>query len=317
MSIFRTRAALVIACCLMAACSGPESVTPADEDALLVEKDVVYAQGLTARGSIPLHMDLYRVGETCETPKPRVLNIHGGAFVRGSKESNGWNARAEDAARRGYVAAAIDYRLIPDSPVIADEFEPVWRHLYEAKADLPSNTRPLDVYARGVTAAIEDTVAALLFLEADSPEHRCIDMSRIGIWGGSAGAIAAVHVAYGLDAYRISYPMPDLVISYWGRSFLDGQIQSGDAPIFLLHGRADDRVSVEGSLNLKAEADAAGVGASLYVVEAAAHGYSGISIQGDAQSVRGRSLLELTLDFLDAHLKPDAATPVYETVSIQ
>ncbi len=317
MSIYRTRAALVLACSLIVACSGSKSVTPADEDALLVEKDVVYAQGMTERGSIPLHMDLYRTGDTCEALKPLVLIIHGGAFVRGSKQSNGWNARAEDAARRGYIAAAINYRLIPDEPVISEEFESVWADLYEAKADLPSNTRPLDVYARGVTAAIEDTVAALRFLQADSPEHRCIDMSRIGIWGGSAGAIIAAHVAYGLDPYEISYPDVDVVISYWGMSFIRGQIQSEDAPIFLLHGRADDRVSVQGGLDLKAEADAVGVGAALYIVERARHGYSGIALQSQDQSVRGQTLLDLTLNFLDGHLKTQAPAPVYEAVSIE
>lgn len=317
MTMFRTFAVPVLSGGLLLSCSGAGPVSPSDERALLAETDVVYAQGLTERGSIPLRMDIYRTDDACKTLKPLVLVIHGGAFVRGSKGSNGWDERARDAARRGYVAAAIDYRLIPDGPVIAEEFEPVWADLFEANADLPSNTHPLETYARGVTAAIEDTVSALRYLESDSPHDRCIDVSRIGVWGGSAGAIAAVHVAYGLEPYAISFPEPDVVIGYWGMAFIDDLIRPGDAPIFMLHGRADDRVAVQGSLDLKAEADAARVGAALYLVEGAKHGYSGISIQSDAQSVRGQTLLDLTLEFLDAHLKDEAPPPVYETVSIK
>lgn len=313
----RACSAAILACGVSVACSQSAPDTTARDASLLVEADLIYAQGLTETGSKPLAMDIYRSDESCDALKPLVLILHGGAFVRGSKRSNGWNMRAEDAARRGYVAAVINYRLIPDDPVIAEEFEPVWQDLVKAKADLPSNTRPLDVYARGVTAAIEDTVTALRFLYADAPHTRCMDMSRIAIWGGSAGAIAAVHVAYGLDPYNISYPAPDVVVSYWGMSFLDDQIQSGDAPVFLLHGRVDERVAVQGSLDLQSEATVAGVGAALYIVETAAHGYSGIDIQSAEQAVRGHTLLDLTLDFLDAHLKPDAPAPVYETVSIE
>lgn len=317
MNMVRTIAALVLSCSVLLSCSGAGPDSTSDERALLTETNLVYAQGLTERGSIPLRMDIYRSDEACETLKPLVLIIHGGAFVRGSKESNGWDQRARDAARRGYVAAAIDYRLIPDAPVIAEEFEPVWADLFEAKADLPSNTHSLETYARGVTAAIEDTVSALRFLQSDAPQDRCIDVSRIGVWGGSAGAIAAVHVAYGLEPYAISFPEPDVVIGYWGMAFIDDLIRPGDAPIFMLHGRADDRVAVQGSLDLKAEADSAGVGAALYIVEGAKHGYSGISIQSETQSVRGQTLLDLTLEFLDAHLKEDAPPPVYETVLIE
>lgn len=317
MKTLRFHAAAILFASLLFACSDIGNPSPMEQNSLLVETDVIYAQGLTEYGTKPLRMDIYQAEEACVTLKPLVLIIHGGAFVRGSKARNGWDARARDAARRGYVAAAVDYRLIPDEPVISDEFAPVWADLVAARADLPSNTHAQEVYARGVTAAIEDTVSALRFLAHDSPSERCIDMSRIGIWGGSAGAIAAVHVAFGLDTYGVRFPEPDAVISYWGMAFVARMIEAGDAPILMLHGRDDDRVAVQGSLNLKAEADAASVGAALYIVEGAGHGYSGISLESDAQAVRGDTLLELTLDFLDAHLKRDAPAPIYETVSIQ
>jgi len=307
---------LLLALGVTVTCAGCGAQSVRADVVLKIEPDVIYDSGLTQRGSKPLLMDIYQRDEPCDALKPLVLIIHGGAFRRGSKTRNGWDHRARDAARRGYVASSIDYRLISDAPVISDEFEPVLSDLIAAKADLRSNTDPLEVYASAVTAAIEDTVAALRFLESNSPEDRCIDMSRIGLWGGSAGAIVALHVAYGLDEHDISIPRPDVVIDYWGMMYRDDMMAEADAPLFILHGSEDDRVNAQNALDLKAEADAVGVGAALYLVVGAGHGYSGIAVHSDDQTVNGSTLLEMTLNFLDAHLKDDAPRPVYERVSI-
>jgi acetyl esterase/lipase len=298
-----------------ATCSAAQSVD--SDESIWLESNLVYAEGKIRRGSKSLLMDIYQLHEPCETLKPLVLIIHGGAFVRGSKTESQWDERARDAARRGYVAAAINYRLIPDRPVISEEFKQVRAGLIEAKADLPSNTRSLKTYANGITASIEDTVTALRFLASNAPQDRCIDMTRIGLWGGSAGAIATMHVAYGLDDYGITFPQPDVVIDYWGMMFQDGMMRDQDPPLFILHGGQDERVATQGALDLKDQADAVGVNAALYVVVGAGHGYSGIRLRSRHQSVNGVPLLALTMNFLDAHLKDDAPAPVYETVLIE
>ena len=301
---------LAISSCGAIQLSGPDA-------AISIEQDLVYSAGETRNGPKPLLMDVYQSSAPCETLKPLVVIIHGGAFVRGSKTQSGWDERARDAARRGYVAAAINYRLIPDLPVISDEFQPVLSDLIDAKADLPSNVHPLDEYAGGVAAAIEDTVAALRFLVEDAPAERCIDTTKIGLWGGSAGAIAALHVAYGLEGHDIAFPQPDVVVDYWGLMFQDGMLRANDPPLFILHGGRDDRVTPEGAYDLKAQADAMGVDTAFYMVANAGHGYSGIRLHDPEQSVNGVTLLTLTLDFLDAHLQPDAPPPVYEAVTIE
>jgi acetyl esterase/lipase len=244
------------------------------------------------------------------------LLIHGGGFRQGSKTSAGWDDRARDAVSRGYVAAAINYRLIPDDPVISGEFTPVLNELIAANVNQAWDNNTVEVFAGGITAAIEDTVTALRYLESSSPQDRCIDMSRIGIWGGSAGAITAMHVAYGMDTHSITFPKPDVVIDYWGMTFLDGIIGPTEAPLFILHGGADNLIDPQEARDLKAEADAIGLGASLYMVAGAGHGYSGISIESQSQAVNGVTLLELTLNFLDAHLISGAAAPVYEEVTV-
>ena len=280
------------------------------------ESNVTYGTGLTNGGSKTLLMDIYQTGDLCTELRPLVLLVHGGGFRRGSKTSSGWDDRARDAVSRGYVAAAINYRLIPDQPVISAEFTPVLNELIAANVDQDWDNNSVAVFAGGITAAIEDTVTALRYLESNSPQDRCIDMSRIGIWGGSAGAITAMHVAYGMDTHSINFPKPDVVIDYWGMAFLDGIIGASEAPLFILHGGADGLIDPQEARDLKAEADAIGVGASLYMVAGAGHGYSGISITSQSQAVNGVTLLELTLNFLDAHLKSGAPAPVYEEVTI-
>ena len=261
-------------------------------------------------------MDVYQSGDACTELRPLVVLIHGGGFRQGSKNSTGWDQRGRDAAARGYVSAVINYRLIPDDPVISAEFNPVLSELVAANVDQDWDNNSVEVFAGGITAAIEDTVTALRYLESNSPENRCIDMSRIGIWGGSAGAITAMHVAYGLDSHSISFPTPDVVIDYWGMVFIDGMIGASEAPLFLLHGGADNLIDPQEARDLKDEADAISVGAALYMVAGAGHGYSGISIESASQAVNGVTLLDLTLNFLDSHLKTGAPAPVYEDVTI-
>lgn len=280
------------------------------------ETNVVYGTGLTNGGSESLQMDIYQSGDLCTELRPLVMVIHGGGFRQGSKTSTGWDDRARDAVSRGYVGVSINYRLIPDDPVISAEFTPVLTDLIAANVDQDWDNNTVEVFAGGITAAIEDTVTALRYLESNSPENRCIDMSRIGIWGGSAGAITAMHVAYSLDAYSITYPKPDVVIDYWGMTFLDGIIGSTEAPLFILHGGADTLIVAQEARDLKTEADAIGVGAALYMINGAGHGYSGISIESQSQAVNGVTLLDLTLNFLDAHLKDGAPAPVYEDVTV-
>ena len=98
-------------------------------------------------------------------PLPAVVIVHGGGWLNGDKTK--FRSLALDLAARGYVTAAIEYRLGGD-------------------AKYP--------------AAIHDCNAATRFLRANAPKYK-IDCNRIGAIGGSAGAhlvglmAAAPHVS--------------------------------------------------------------------------------------------------------------------------
>jgi len=80
------------------------------------ETNVVFAAGVEGdNGFVDLAMDIYTPAGDTATDRPVMLVAHGGGFVAGSRAEVADIARS--FARRGYVAAAIDYRLIGTTPV--------------------------------------------------------------------------------------------------------------------------------------------------------------------------------------------------------
>ena len=66
--------------------------------------DLVYAE----RGERKMHLDLFvPVGKA--EPRPAILVVHGGGWLKGDKEK--FRPLAQALAQRGYVTAAVEYRL--------------------------------------------------------------------------------------------------------------------------------------------------------------------------------------------------------------
>ncbi|MFN8220346.1 MAG: alpha/beta hydrolase [Fimbriimonadales bacterium] len=90
-----------------------------------VEADVVYAR---PEGT-EVKMDLYIPEKAVRTPVPVVLVIHGGAWISGSKADV--KAVGMELANRGYLAAAVQYRLAPKYkwPAMEDDVQTAVRYL--------------------------------------------------------------------------------------------------------------------------------------------------------------------------------------------
>ena len=87
--------------------------------------------------------------------RPAVVSIHGGSWARGDKANADWRNVCMWLASEGFVAASVNYRLVPD-------------------ARFP--------------AAIDDVALAVEWLRAPEQVERFgIDPTRIGAFGGSAG----------------------------------------------------------------------------------------------------------------------------------
>ncbi len=129
-----------------ASSAGPQ-LDPGIPAGITAHLDVPYA----SYGPRKVLMDVFHPTACDRGPRPAVVVVHGGGWCKGDKTK--FRALAVDLARRGYVAAAIEYRLA-------------------AEAAFP--------------AAIHDCLAAVRFLRLQASVYS-IDPDRIAAVGGSAG----------------------------------------------------------------------------------------------------------------------------------
>lgn len=90
-------------------------------------------QGITycTAGGVPLKMDLY-LPAGLAAPAPVLIYIHGGGWSRGDK-SSGAEQEVPEMVARGYVVAAVNYRLAPQYlfPAQIEDVKCAVRHLRE------------------------------------------------------------------------------------------------------------------------------------------------------------------------------------------
>ena len=253
------------------------AVAPAAAGAqpVTVKRAIVYGEGQVrapSPGGFDLLMDLYRPASSGAARRPKRLRpamvlIHGGGFSGGTRGQPDFDVLARRLARNGVVVANIDYRLISQDAVPSRRV----RELSRAVPDVP--------VFNAMVAAVDDTLTAFDWLRERAGKLR-IDMRHLGIAGGSAGAITAVHVAYALDEFGIEAPRLSVVGDLWGGIFFDvgsngRQLEKGDAPLFAVHGDADPTVPVALDDRLVARARRVGVPVEYHRVPDAGHGFGG------------------------------------------
>ncbi len=143
-----------------------------------------------------LKMDIYEPkGDEAEM-RPTIILAFGGSFVAGQRENMAFLCEA--FAKKGFVAATIDYRLLDgfafDSSIVYD----------------------------AVLRAVGDMAASVRYLREDAATANQfrIDPNYIFAGGISAGAITATHLAY-LDEEDNKNPLLDALINR------DGGFQNG------------------------------------------------------------------------------------------
>ena len=241
----------------------------------------------------PLFADVFRPCVGNEAPRPLVIFIHGGAFAAGNK-SDFW-AQCDEFARRGYVAATIQYRLSVNL--------------------LTMNRHAL---IRAGYRAQQDAKAAIRFFKANAAEFN-VDTSNVYLLGYSAGAVTALNVVYtryederpaeanfdGSCGYWFGCPFcPDLgslegeggnpefsskvngIYSMAGAVMdLDVIDETDDTPVAMIHGTADETVDYDsacflnlspcpklyGSHSIQQRAEALGLCTQLHTVPGAGH----------------------------------------------
>ena len=239
------------------------SVTYPDD--YTADVDVVYTQVNDWVGK----MDLY-TNPNAEIPTPIVINIHGGGWKSGNKESQ---TGLETFFSNGYAVANVGYRLVDIAPA---------------------------------PAAIEDVRCALLYIYRNAKALN-IDTSKIVIMGGSAGGHLAlmagllgnnksfdtncensetIKVAAIIDKYGVTDLTP-LAYSNSPRNWLGlnnidvyfvksvspiNYISRYSPPIFIAHGDADPVVPYKQSIVLYKKLKAFKVKTRLLTIKKGRHG---------------------------------------------
>lgn len=262
------RAALLVTA--LALCSGaPGTALAQGTGGVRVRENVVYGTGRVAAPAprdVSLLLDLYEPARRAGR-RPVVVLVHGGGFRMGTRKQPDLVRIAEGLVGRGFVVASIDYRLSSRSPVPSAR---VRRLLAKAPA--------VPVY-RAMVAAVDDTLTAVSWLRRNATRLR-LDLGRLGLIGGSAGAITADHVAYALDDVGVRGPRVRFVGSLWGGIFLPpdqtaaaAQLERGEAQLFAVHGDADTTVPVTFDDALVARARAVGVRTEYHRIPGGRHGF--------------------------------------------
>lgn len=267
---------IILLCILFVTCH-----TAMAQDSVTVKK-VNYPAGFTEQLNVVYtkvndwegKMDIY-LPPVKNTPTPVIINIHGGGWNKGNKESQ---SGFSGFFKRGYAVANIGYRLTGVA------------------------TAP---------AAVEDTRCALIYLISNAKKLN-IDVNKIVIMGGSAGGhlalmggllennpifdtnckgtenvkVAAIIDKYGItDVWDWGYGKDKTsksATSWLGSKAQDKdfamsvsplyQVKKTSPPVFIVHGDADPIVPYQQSVALKAKLDEAGVKNEFITVKGGLHG---------------------------------------------
>jgi acetyl esterase/lipase len=265
-----------------------------------VARDVTYG---TADG-VALKMDIY-YPKMSDGAVPAVLYVHGGGWTKGDKRAGAGSTEIPELVSRGYLVAAINYRLAPQ---------------YKFPAQ------------------IEDVKCAVRFLRANAATYG-IDPYHIGAWGGSAGGhlvalLGVTDVNAGFECtggYANQSSRVQAVVDMFGPTDLTAIFQgagtqlmkevfgtadkssdivkraspvtwvsSDDPPFLILHGEEDILVPPSQSKILYERLIAAGVPATLVIVKNAGHGFAPA---GGTIDPSRTEITVLVADFFDQYLK--------------
>ena len=272
-------------------------------------KDLMFSGYTVEKGlsySEHRRFDVYQPKGDSNTHRPLMIWMHGGGFKFGSRHAAGIRLWCKTFAERGYVCAAIDYRL--------------------GKKNLSFTFTDLTGNCLAASRNVRDAVA---YFKAGAARWN-IDTTRIILAGNSAGGILALQAVYSNDAELEKLPPTReaatpgwdkralsgevntmgiaAIVNYWGGIFDTLWLRQARVPIVSVHGDRDKIVPYDhkdyplfGSLPIHRVADALGIPNALrtfngYSHELQKHFFPFIA--GGGTKNRWREAGQFTADFL-------------------
>jgi len=217
---------------------------------LNIVKRVPYSEATKIGRKKPstLYFDFYKPKTDTAQLRPLVITLFGGGFVAGSRHYADMRAFCKSLARKGFVAASIDYRCMK---------------LYRLSSK--------NLIRCGYMAS-QDLSAAIRYFKAHSEEYG-IDTTAIFLLGNSAGSVAALHEIFMDEDERPAetFEKPELgtlhsenamygshttdvagAIMQWGCIFDPEMIDADElTPICLIHGTRDSILPCDSGYSFK------------------------------------------------------------------
>jgi acetyl esterase/lipase len=203
-------------------CDAPRWCQPQPQRAVTVRRDMQYDT------TNDLRLDIYTAAgggwDGSLTRRPAIVVVHGGGFHDGGKNESNIVKMSTQLAQHGFVAAAINYRLL---------------------------LKTEGVSGKALLAAAEDTRTAVRWLVGQA-EVLHIDTGRIAAFGESAGAITSTILPY----LRLPAPGPQprgnisCAVSLSGMLYTTGlgsgmvEFNSSSPALLELHGSADPSIPI-------------------------------------------------------------------------
>lgn len=253
-------------------------------------------------GDVQLYADLaYPEGkaENEAAPRPALIFIHGGGWTQGSRKD--MREFVNEAARRGYVAASVQYRLT--EPVFPAEIHDVKCAVRWMRAEAGKfGADPASIAVFGASAGAH--LALMLGSTAGDPSFE-----GEGGYPGVSSAVKAVVNWFGptdLAALYVTLDQegkagfdknlggpPDAAPEVYARYSPLTWLNAASAPTFTVHGDADGLVPYEQALALQAGFAAVEAPHALYTVLGGGHGF---------RSDETLTALQKSFEFLDQQL---------------
>lgn len=214
-------------------------------------------------------LDLYTPTQDTAVKRPLIIWLHGGGFKYGTKNAKGIEIWGSTLAQKGFVMAAMNYRLSKKHPL--RNFKDLAFACYEA---------------------IDDIRTAIRFFKTHASEFG-IDTHKIILGGNSAGGMAALQAVYSnrsdlpnvIDSNKVAAQTgnynPDSIagiINFWGALFNDEWLSRTNVPIVSVCGSKDRIVPpgtegkfLFGSVAIHKKADTLHISNALKVYEGYGH----------------------------------------------
>lgn len=275
---------------------------------LVVDEDLAY--GVREDGTL-LTLDVCRpadaVGSTSSTEGtdaatgalPAVVSIHGGSWARGDKANADWRNVCLWLASEGFVAASVNYRLVPDAvfPAQLDDVALAVEWLREPEQLAEFGIDPGRIGAFGGSAG--GSLAALLGARGDGPLDTGSRVAAVAELSGPVGLTGPA-----LDTDGASPWLRSIVADYLGCAPGDAacgaaaeasaatHLDASDPPVFLAQSDAEV-IPLGQQTAFVAALEAAGVPVESLVVPGSAHS---IGILDAPMRARVAAFLHAALD---------------------